>query len=46
MVGLFEIMGWAASYHTTTQRFWEGESRPIQLQLTLNRLVHKLKPLY
>ena len=45
MVGLFEFMGWAASCRTTTQRFWEGESGPIQLQLALNRLVHKLKPL-
>ena len=45
VVGLFEIVGWAASYHTMAQRFWVGESGPIQLQLTLSRLVHKLKPI-
>ena len=46
MVGLFEIVGWAVSCHITTQRFWVGESKPIQLQLTLNQLVHKLKLIY
>ena len=46
MVALFEIVGWAASYHTTTERFWVEELELVQLQLALNRLVHKLKPIY
>ena len=31
VVGLFEIVGWAASCHTTAQRFLVGESRLVQL---------------
>ena len=45
VVGLFEIVVWATSYHITAQRFWVGELEPVQLQLTLNRLARKLKPL-
>ena len=43
VVGLSEIVGWATSCHIIAQRFSEGELGPVQLQLTLDRLVHKLK---
>ena len=45
VVGLSEIVGWAASCHTTAQRFWVGELRQVQLQLTSDWLVCKLNPL-
>ena len=39
-------LGWAASCYIEAQVFWVGESRPVQLQLTLDRLVHKLCPFF
>ena len=45
VVGLFEIVVWATSYHITAKRFWVGELEPVQMQLTLNWLARKLKPL-
>ena len=46
MVGLFEMLGWAASYCTEAQVFWVGELGSVQLQLTLVRLVHELCPFF
>ena len=46
MVGLFEMLGWAASYCTEAQVFWVGELGSVQLQLTLVQLVHKLCPFF
>jgi len=46
MVGLFALLGWAASCHAETQVFWIRELGSVQLQLTLVQLVHKLCPFF
>ena len=42
----FAILGWAAFCCIEAQVFCIGESGPVQLQLTSDRLVHKLYPFF
>ena len=48
VVGLFCDfgLGWATSCCTEAQVLWVGESGLAQLQLTSDRLVHKLCPFF